>query len=127
MRMRSTRSVLVILICILLLLPVFVSLVAYADESGGVVTAIIHYYYYDEDRPDHKGTEPFPAFVANMPQGSAPITQRSPSILGFSPYTIDKVPLTSVTVTFDADSEVDVFYFPTEVPYIIRLNKQDIG
>ncbi len=127
MRKRSRRSVPLLIICALLFISAVVSLTAYAGDSDGVVTASIHYYYYDEDRLDHKGTEPFPAFVANMPQGSAPITQRSPSILGFSPYTIDKVPLNEVTVNFSGNNETDVFYFPTEVSYIIRLNKQDIG
>ena len=126
MHSRKARTALtIVLIAIMLIQPVFSGLSVHA--SGNVVTAVIHYYYYDEDRIDHKGAEPFPAFVANMPQGSSPITQASPTILGFSPYTIGKVPLTSVTVTFDSDNETDVFYFPTEVPYIIRLNKQDIG
>ncbi|MBQ3870014.1 MAG: RICIN domain-containing protein [Clostridia bacterium] len=127
MQKRSIRFALIILICVMLIQPILIGFIAHAGDSDGVVTAVIHYYYYDENKIDHKGTEPFPAFVANMPQGSAPITQTSPTVLGFSPYTIGKVPLPSVTVTFDADSETDVFYFPTEVPYVIRLNKQDIG
>ena len=126
MRLRSGRFFLTVLALVLAFFAAVVWFVS-AEESGDVVTATINYYYYDEDRIDHKGAAPFPAFVANMPRGSSSLTQKSPTVLGFAPYTIDKTPLSAVTVSFDADNETDVFYFPVEVSYVIRLNKQDLG
>ena len=99
----------------------------FAAASEDVVTAIINYYYYDEQKPDHKGTSPFPSFVANMPKDSPSITQKSPIVPGFSPCNISKEHLPSVTIEFDKDSETDVFYFPAEVDYVIRLYTQELN
>ncbi|NLT10127.1 MAG: hypothetical protein GXY08_11590 [Ruminococcus sp.] len=118
------KSVLVVLGVLLMALAFAMSGSVYADTSSGMITATINYYYYDETAADHKGSEPFPPFVAHMPKGSAAMTERCPMVPGFSPCDINKNSLESVTVNFEADSEVDVFYFPSEVPYIIRLYKQ---
>ncbi len=101
-------------------------LIVYAGSTDNMVTATINYYYYDEGLSDHKGSRPFPAFVANMPKGSPDITEKCPTVPGFTPVSADKKPLPTVTVGFGSDSTEDVFYIPSEVPYVIRLYKQNL-
>ncbi len=96
----------------------------YAETADDMVTATINYYYYDENAEGFKGSSPFPSFVAHMPKGSAEMAERNPVVPGFTPCDIDRNPLESVTVEFTEDSVTDIFYFPSEVQYVIRLNKQ---
>ena len=110
-----------------IIMSAFEIIKVFAVASEDVVTAIINYYYYDEQKPDHKGTSPFPSFVANMPKNSPSITQKSPIVPGFSPCNISKEHLPNVTIEFDKDSETDVFYFPAEVDYVIRLYTQELN
>ncbi|WP_294754960.1 InlB B-repeat-containing protein [uncultured Ruminococcus sp.] len=110
-----------------IIMSAFEIIKVFAAASEDVVTGIINYYYYDEQKPDHKGTSPFPSFVANMPKDSPGITQKSPIVPGFSPCNISKEHLPSVTIEFDKDSETDVFYFPAEVDYVIRLYTQELN
>ncbi len=96
----------------------------YAETADDMVTATINYYYYDENAEGFKGSSPFPSFVAHMPKGSAEMAERNPVVPGFTPCDIDRNPIESVTVEFTEDSVTDIFYFPSEVQYVIRLNKQ---
>ena len=127
MRTKLNKTLYLAVVGVLLFVMAFQGYKVFADPSDDVVTATINYYYYDENKQDHKGTSPFPSFVANMPKGSAAITQKSPIVPGFSPCNLSKEPLNYVTISFNDDSETDVFYFPAEVNYLIRLFKQDLN
>ena len=119
------KAVLIPIAAVFVFMLVIFGFIVYADSTE-MVTATINYYYYDEELPNHQGSRPFPAFVANMPKGSRNIAEKCPTVPGFAPVDADKNPLSSVEISFDSDSTTNVFYVPSEVPYIIRLNKQNL-
>ncbi len=115
----------------LLLLVSVVSLRVSADRDVTTITLKINYYYYDTNAPGNKGYSPYPSFIANMPVGSNPVTEKCPSIPGFSARDESGNNCESVTLYFDSAEldghEVNVFYYPSDVSYAIRLMKQRLG
>ncbi len=126
-----TKTVYLIIAAFLLLLFSVISLKVSADRNVETITVKINYYYYDETAEGYKGTSPYPSFIANMPVGSEPITEKCPSIPGFTPK--DESGNFCETVTLDFSSSeldghsVNVFYHPADVSYAIRLLKQRLG
>ena len=115
----------------LLLLVSVVSLRVSADRDITAITLKINYYYYDTNAPGNKGHSPYPSFIANMPVGSSPVTEKCPSIPGFSAKDESGNDIQNVTLYFDNSEldghEVNVFYYPSDEPYAIRLLKQRLG
>ena len=130
MKIKLTKMNMLMMTGIFALFVLLAACFVYAKESEiETVTAKINYYYYDENAEGYKGTRPYQAFVAHMQKGSDDIVETCPTVPGFKPYIYDsdsgEYQLTNmVTVHFNADSEINVFYKPTEVVYKIRLMKQ---
>ncbi len=128
---RYIKAAYLIIAAFLLFLVSVVSMNVRADRNVQTITVKINYYYYDENAEGHKGTSPYPSFIANMPIGSDDITEKCPSIPGFSPKDEDGNYCDAVTLSFDNPEldghSVNVFYYPSNVRYVIRLLKQRLG
>ncbi len=126
----SIVSATVVLICVL-----FIGKVSYAEDDSiitfsdtEIVTVTINYYYYNQalttsEDYAQNGERPYPAFVANMPKGSTTIEEKTPTLTGYAPDSNHEI----VSISFEKNYSVDVLYYPTEVHYQIRINKQNLN